>query len=159
MQRRAILAAALITATAGVASPMLTATAAAWAPDEIPWERRAANGTRYALLEGDRATPGGTFTYAFAIPAGGWDGPHRHSTTARVFVAKGRLSLGYGDRPDRAKMRDYPAGSVLIVPAGAVHYDGAAVDTVIIGVASGPWSTSYLDGTAPTSAGTPVKRP
>ena len=130
---------------------------AGWTPDAIPWQRTAANGTRYALLEGDRAAPGGAFTYAFAIPAGVWDGPHKHSTTARVFVAKGTLSLGYGGHPDRTKARRYPAGSILVVPAGAVHYDGADVDTVIIGVASGPWSTTYLDGSAPASAGTPIK--
>ena len=128
-----------------------------WAPYAIPWQRAAANGTRYALLEGDRAAPGASFTYAFAIPAGVWDGPHRHSTTARVFVAKGTLGLGYGDHPDRARARRYPVGSVLVVPAGAVHFDGTDVDTVIIGVASGPWSTTYLDGSAPASAGTPVE--
>lgn len=129
----------------------------AWSPDTIAWQRAAPNGTRYALLEGDRDRPGGAFTYAFFIPAGVWDGPHRHSTTARVFVARGTLALGYGDVADHTAARRYPAGSVAVVPGGAVHFDGADVDTVLIGVASGPWSTRYRDGSAPASAGTPVR--
>ncbi|WP_225205148.1 cupin domain-containing protein [Novosphingobium huizhouense] len=129
-----------------------------WVPEEIPWQARGAQGTRFALLEGRRDQAGTAFTYAFSIPAGVWDSPHSHSSTARVFVARGALRIGYGASADRARARTYPAGSVIVVPAGAVHYDGADEDTVIIGVASGPWSTTYLDGSAPASAGTPLKR-
>ncbi len=44
----------------------------------------------------------------------------------------------------------------MIVPGGAHHFDGATIDTIIIGVASGPWATTYLDGSKPASAGTPI---
>ncbi len=129
-----------------------------WTPDAIPWQRAAANGTRFSLLEGQRERPGGSFTYAFAIPAGVWDSPHRHSSTARVFVTSGALSIGYGTAADHAKAVRYPAGSVVVVPAGAWHFDGSDVDTVIVGVAQGPWSTVYLDRSLPASAGTPIAR-
>ncbi len=66
----------------------------AWTLASIPWQSRAANGTRYALLEGSRDAPDRSFTYAFFIPAGVWDSPHWHSTTARIFVAKGALGIG-----------------------------------------------------------------
>jgi hypothetical protein len=131
----------------------------AWTPDSIPWRTAAPNGTRYALLEGSRERAGGAFTYAFFIPAGVWDGPHWHSTTARVFVMRGALGLGYGDRLDRASARTFGAGALVVVPGGARHFDGADVDTIIIGVATGPWSTTYLDGSKPASAGTPVAGP
>ena len=149
----------LIAATLALASPAVPApdVPAAWSADAIPWERAAANGTKYALLEGARDQPGAAFTYAFFVPAGVWDAPHWHSATARVFVARGALRLGYGERPDHALAASYPAGSIVVVPAGAVHFDGADVDTVIIGVAIGPWSTRYLDGTVPASAGTPLR--
>ena len=127
-----------------------------WTPETIPWQAAAPNGTRYALLEGSREAAGGVFTYAFFIPAGVWDSPHRHSTTSRVFVLKGALGLGYGDRMDRNRAGRYAAGSLVVVPGGATHFDGAAEDTVINGVATGPWSTSYLDGSQPASAGTPL---
>lgn len=130
--------------------------AAAWSVDSIPWQRAATNGTKFALLEGVRDQAGTPFTYAFFVPAGVWDSPHRHSATARVFVARGALRLGYGDRPDHALATTYPAGSIVVVPAGADHFDGADIDTVIIGVAIGPWATQYLDGSGPASAGTPL---
>jgi quercetin dioxygenase-like cupin family protein len=126
-----------------------------WPIDLIPWQEDAADGSRFAQLEGSRDTPGEAFSYAFSIPAGGFDGPHAHSTTARVFVARGALKLGYGTIPDPAQMVTYPQGSYVVVPAGMVHYDGAEVDTIIIGTATGPWATTYVDPTAEASAGTP----
>lgn len=132
------------------------AEAKGWSLDAIPWATSGPNGTRFALLEGVRDTPGTAFSYAFFIPAKVWDSPHAHSATARVFVAKGTLRIGYGSSADQTKAISYPAGSYIVVPEGAVHYDGADVDTVIIGTAVGPWSTTYLDGSAPASAGTPI---
>ncbi len=129
-----------------------------WTAADIPWAASGANGTRFALLEGVRDLAGTAFSYAFAIPGGVWDSPHRHSATARVFVARGTLRIGYGPSADKSKAMSYPAGSYVVVPAGALHYDGADEDTVIIGTAVGPWSTTYLDGSAPASAGTPIKR-
>jgi len=129
-----------------------------WTLPDIAWQSEGAKGTRFALLEGRRDEPGTAFTYAFSIPAGVWDGPHSHSATARVFVARGTLRLGDGASFDKGATRAYPAGSVIVVPASAVHYDGADEDTVIIGTAVGPWSTRYLDGSAPASAGTPLRR-
>ena len=129
---------------------------AAWTPASIPWQAAAPNGTKYALLEGRREPLGGVFTYAFFIPAGVWDSPHRHATTARVFVVKGELRLGYGTSADKAHAARYGQGSLVVVPGGADHFVGAEVDTIIIGVATGPWSTAYLDGSKPASAGTPI---
>lgn len=127
-----------------------------WSVADIPWQTEGAQGTRFALLEGQRDVPSTAFTYAFSIPAGNWDGPHSHSATARVFVVHGTLRIGYGASNDQAAARSYPTGSVVVVPAGAVHFDGADEDTVIIGTAVGPWSTRYLDGSAPASAGTQI---
>jgi hypothetical protein len=132
------------------------ALAKGWTIGDIPWATSGPNGTRFALLEGVRDVPGTAFSYAFSIPAKVWDAPHAHSATARVFVAKGTLRIGYDPSADQTKAASYPAGSYVVVPAGAVHYDGADEDTVIIGTATGPWSTTYLDGSAPASAGTPI---
>jgi quercetin dioxygenase-like cupin family protein len=125
-----------------------------WPIDSIPWQEQAADGSRFALLEGNRDAPDEAFSYAFFIPAGGFDGPHAHSSTARVFVARGALKLGYGTTPDPAKMITYPQGSYVVVSAGTVHFDGADVDTIIIGTATGRWTTTYVDQHAGRSAGT-----
>jgi quercetin dioxygenase-like cupin family protein len=114
----------------------------AWTPDRIPWQEIAADGSKYALLDGDKAA--GVFAYAFFLPAGLWDPPHWHTQDSRVFVATGTLQLGYGDVFDRAKLGVYPAGSFLSVPANTRHFDGADVDTLIFGVARGPWATHYV---------------
>lgn len=131
-------------------------TGQAWVPDAIAWQRVNPDGTKFALLEGVRDRAGVAFSYAFFIPAGVWDAPHSHAATARVFVARGVLHLGYGDRLDPAAARAYPAGSYLVVPAGAHHFDGSNTDTIIIGTAQGPWSTDYVASAAP-SAGTPPR--
>jgi quercetin dioxygenase-like cupin family protein len=115
-----------------------------WTPDKIVWQQVNADGTKYALLEGRRDEPGVAFTYAFFIPAGVWDGPHSHSADARVVVVKGRLKLGYGRMLDKITAREFPLGAYLLVPAGAVHFDGADEDTIIIGTAVGPWRTQYV---------------
>jgi hypothetical protein len=127
-----------------------------WTPDSIPWQTQAANGTRYALLEGDRRSAAAPFSYAFSIPAGVWDSPHNHSATARVFVVRGILRVGFGEHFDKSQARAYPAGSYLVVPAGAVNFDGSDIDTLIIGTATGPWSTTYRDVSRPASTGTPL---
>jgi hypothetical protein len=113
----------------------------AWTPDTIPWQEIAADGSKYALLDGDKKA--GAFSYAFFLPAGMWDQPHWHSQDSRVFVASGALQLGYGEIFDRAALRLYPAGSFLSVPGGARHFDGAEIDTLIFGAARGPWATHY----------------
>ncbi len=110
--------------------------------DDIPWEHLHDDGTRSATLAGVREA-GVTFSYAFFIPAGVWDRPHSHLAAAHLVVASGELRLGYGTRLEQAAAQRFPAGSFLYVPAGAVHFDGAEQDTVIIGTAVGPWSTDY----------------
>ena len=115
----------------------------AFSPENIPWDDIAEDGTRSATLVGSR-DPGVQFTYAFCIPPNFFDGPHSHSADAHLFVARGELLLGYGDHFDRARLRRYPAGSFLWVPANAVHFDGAEIETVLIGTATGPWSTEYV---------------
>lgn len=128
--------------------------------DQIAWQRVDPAGTRFALLDGVRDKAGVSFTYAFFIPAGFWDGPHSHSADARVFVAKGVLRMGFGSAMNKVAAKSYPAGSYVLVPAGANHFDGADEDTVIYGVAVGPWSTTYVDAKAAVSAGTvPAAKP
>jgi hypothetical protein len=147
---------ALAIAAAAPAAELPADSAVAILPDAIPWGAPAADGSRFALLDGARDQAGRQFSYAFALPARLWDKPHHHSTTARIFVLKGTLKLGWGPRMDKASARSFPAGSFVVVPAGAVHFDGADEETIILGVASGVWATDYVDGSA-GSAGTPPK--
>ncbi|NJK43054.1 MAG: hypothetical protein HC933_01240 [Pleurocapsa sp. SU_196_0] len=126
----------------------------AFSADSFPWGEPAPDGSRYALLEGRRDVDGALFTYAFFIPAGFWDAAHWHSRDARVFVLSGALHLGYGDVLEPESATVFGAGAFVLVPAGARHFDGSDVDTVIVGVASGVWTTHYVDSGVRPSAGT-----
>lgn len=138
------------------AAPLAAAEAPAdWNPDTIRWQRTNPDGTKFALLEGVRDRAGVAFSYAFFVPAGVWDAAHSHAATARAFVARGSLHLGYGTTLDKARAKVLPAGSYLVVPAGAAHFDGSDVDTLIIGTAVGPWSTDEVAKAAKPSAATP----
>jgi quercetin dioxygenase-like cupin family protein len=110
--------------------------------DDIRWDRLHPGGTRSTTLCGSREA-GRSFAYGFYIPAGVWDSPHSHSAEAWIVVARGELRLGYGGTLEHSAATAYPTGSFLCVPSGAVHFDGAEVDTVIIGTAVGPWATTY----------------
>jgi hypothetical protein len=71
-------------------------------------------------------------------------------------VLKGSLSLAYGEEFDHAKLEVFPAGSFILVPANARHFDGSTEDTIIVGTALGPWATHYVDSSVQPSAGTVV---
>jgi hypothetical protein len=62
-----------------------------------------------------------------------------------------RLPVWEGNRP----VESVSGPAEVVVPAGAVHFDGADEETIILGVASGVWATRYEDGSA-GSAGTPT---
>jgi len=114
----------------------------AWDAKTIVWQDIEPDGTKYALLEGDRNTPGKAFTYAFFIPAGCWE-HHWHTQDARVAVVSGALKVSFGEKLDKNGAKAYPAGSYLLVPANVKHSMGADVDTIIIGTAVGPWATHH----------------
>jgi quercetin dioxygenase-like cupin family protein len=131
-----------------------TQTGAFWNADNIQWQDIGADGSKYALLEGSRTVQGSAFTYAFLIPPGFWDAPHWHSADARIFVASGVLKLGYSTEMKKLEALTFRAGAIALVPANAVHFDGADEETLIFGTAIGPWSTHYVDPKAKPSAGT-----
>lgn len=112
--------------------------------ETIEWQDANPDGTKSATVVGTREA-GVAFSYALFIPAGVWDAPHSHLAAAHLVVARGELRLGYGSEFDREAVGIFPAGSFLYVPAGAVHFDGAERDTVLLGTAVGPWSTDYVN--------------
>jgi hypothetical protein len=118
--------------------------------NQIDWQDIAADGTRYALLEGDKQNAQSGFSYLLQLPAGVWDQPHWHTGGARLLVLKGELRLGLGPAFAPKSADRFPTGSVLFVPAHEVHFDGCDVETLVFGVAhvapsdKGRWSTHYV---------------
>src|SRR5262245_56158036 len=100
-----------------------------WDATSIQWQDVAADGTRYALLEGRRDVPGEAFTYAFLIPPGYYE-HHWHTSDARVAVIKGALKLSFGETLDLKNLKTYPAGSFVLVPANMKHTMTADEETI-----------------------------
>jgi hypothetical protein len=114
--------------------------------NNISWQEIGADGTCYSLLEGDRQDPLAGFSYLLKLPAGTWDRPHWHTGPARLLVLRGVLQLGLGDDFKQDQALAYAAGSLLYVPANEVHFDGCDTETLVFGVAQGPWATHYVVG-------------
>ncbi len=138
----------MLSAVALVAVPLADAAAEqgieVWSAGSLQWQESRPGGTQRSFLEGDPMGSGGVVTYAFHMPAGAWFPPHVHATTARVFVLKGALLLGEGDVEDHSKVKRVEAGEVVLVPGSLPHYEGCDGDTIIIGIATSPFNTSFL---------------
>lgn len=116
-----------------------------WTADSIEWQRMDPDGTKYAVLDGDRKEAGKTFTYAFWMPGGVWVKPHTHTQQAHVVVVKGSIRLGYGSKFDKSKTVLLRAGDYFIVRAGEAHFEGSDEECLIIGTALGGWQTKELE--------------
>lgn len=112
--------------------------------NRVEWQEIADDGTSYTLLEGDKQDPQAGFSYLLRLPAGVWDRPHWHTGPARLLVLSGELCLGLGSAYAPTQAKRYPAMSMLFVPALEVHFDGCEMDTLVFGVAQGPWATHYV---------------
>jgi mannose-6-phosphate isomerase-like protein (cupin superfamily) len=58
---------------------------------------------------------------------------------------KGELLLGEGEVEDRSKIRRVRAGEAVLVPGNLPHYEGSEGETIIIGVATSPFGTRFLE--------------
>jgi quercetin dioxygenase-like cupin family protein len=82
------------------------------------------------MLEGeaDKATP---FTYRVRLPAGFKFQPHAHAGDEHVTVLQGAWSVGLGDTFDASRLRSFPVGSFVVIPAGTSHFVAAESETII----------------------------
>ncbi len=103
------------------------------------------DGRQRAQLLGD-STQGGAWVDRVKIPARGRVFAHTHSMDEQVTVIEGTWYLGEGNRFDSAKLKGYPAGSFIVIPAGVPHFVAAKESTVIVQVnGTGKFGTEYLE--------------
>jgi len=114
-------------------------------PDEITFSAGSSEGPDIALLAGDPEKPGFYLLRARFRP-GVFSSPHYHSTDRHVTVIKGTWYTGTDASFDRNKTVALGPGSYMMHPAGAVHFDGAKDEEVIV----------EIKGIGPT---TPVRLP
>lgn len=110
-------------------------------PDEIEFASGDGSGPDITLIAGDPAEEGFYLLRARFAP-GVFSTPHYHSTDRHVTVIKGVWYTGTGPEFDRDDTVPLPAGSYMMHPAGAVHYDGAKDEEVIVEIKGiGPATT------------------
>ena len=80
------------------------------------------------------------------IPAGARVLAHTHPQDELVTVIEGNWYLGEGAKFDSAKLKAYPAGSFIIIPAGVAHFVAAREGTVVVQLSgTAKFRTDYLE--------------
>jgi len=116
-------------------------------PEQVRWFTPAyyTDGRQRAQLLGD-SSRGGEWVDRVKIPAGGRVLAHTHPHDELVTVIEGTWYLGEGERFDPAKLKGYPAGSFIVIPAGVPHFVAAREAAVIVQLSgNGKFGTDYLE--------------
>jgi len=108
--------------------------------DEIGFDG-SENVPQITLIYGDPEQEGFYLLRARFAP-GVFSTPHYHSTDRHVTVIRGTWYTGTGDSFDREDTVPLSPGSYMMHPAGAMHYDGARDEEVIVEIKGiGPVTT------------------
>jgi quercetin dioxygenase-like cupin family protein len=103
------------------------------------------DGRQRAQLLGD-SSRGGAWVDRVKIPGGGRVLAHTHPNDEVVTVIEGTWYVGEGERFDQAKLKGYPAGSFIVIPAGVPHFLAAKDGPVIVQLSgTGKFATDYLE--------------
>ncbi|HVO79097.1 MAG TPA: cupin domain-containing protein [Terriglobales bacterium] len=103
------------------------------------------DGRQRARLFGDSSNDG-TWIDRVKIPGGARVLAHTHPQDEVVTVIEGTWYLGEGARFDSAKLKGYPAGSFIVIPAGIPHFAAAKESTVVVQLSGiGKFQTDYVE--------------
>src|SRR2546423_13672250 len=103
------------------------------------------DGRQRAQLFGDSGK-GGAWVDGAKIPSGKRVLAHTHPQDELVTVIEGTWYLGEGERFDSAKLKGYPAGSFIVIPAGTPHFVEAGRGTVVVQLNGvGKFQTNHLE--------------
>ena len=108
------------------------------------------DGRQRAQLFGDSSQGGTGFDRIWIdrvkIPGGARVLAHTHPQDELVTVIEGTWYLGDGAKFDPAKLKGYPAGSFIVIPAGVPHFVAAKDGMVVVQLGgSGKFQTDSLE--------------
>jgi quercetin dioxygenase-like cupin family protein len=118
------------------------------APAEVRWrDVPDSHGVQQAILLRDPEKPG-MYVVRVKFPPHVMDAPLWHPNARYVTVLEGTWYAGTGDQFDSAKAVPLKAGSFMLHPAKAVHWDGSAGDEPVIVqiLGEGPAQTIQVGG-------------
>jgi quercetin dioxygenase-like cupin family protein len=116
-------------------------------PEQVKWFTPPfyTDGRQRAHLLGD-STQGGAWIDRVKIPKGARVLAHTHPNDELVTVIEGTWYLGEGEKFDLTKLKGYPAGSFIVIPAGVPHFVAARDGGVIVQLnGNGKFGTDYLE--------------
>ena len=115
------------------------------APEEIAWKDQPGyDGVKFATLAGDPAKPG-LYVIRAKFSPGTMTRPHWHPEDRFVVVVSGTWYTGEGDNFEPDKTVPLKAGSFMMHPAKAHHYDGAKDEEVVVQIVGvGPSGTTLV---------------
>ena len=127
MKKMLLAAAAAVTVLVAITSAMTWADKikkeiVGLTPEQVRWFKPPyyKDGRQRAQLFGD-SSQGGVWIDRVKIPDGMHVLAHTHPQDELVTVIEGTWYLGEGERFDSAKLKGYPAGSFIVIPAGVAH--------------------------------------
>ena len=116
-------------------------------PEQINWFTPPyyTDGRQRARLVGD-STQGGAWIDRVKIPRGARVLAHTHPHDEIVTVIEGTWYVGEGERFDTAKLKSYPAGSFIVIPAGVPHFVATKDGIVVVQLSgTGTFGTTYVE--------------
>ena len=116
-------------------------------PEQVPWFTPSyyMDGRQRAQMFGN-SSQGGAWIDRVKIPSGMRVLAHTHPDTELVTVIEGTWYLGLGEKSDPAKLKGYPAGSFIVIPAGVPHFVATKEGTVIVQTSgNGIFRTDFLE--------------
>jgi quercetin dioxygenase-like cupin family protein len=119
----------------------------AFTPPQVRWFTPSyyTDGRERAQLLGD-SSQGGAWTDRVKIPAGKRVLAHTHPQDEPVTVIEGTWYLGEGTKFNSTKLKGYPPGSFILIPAGVPHFVAAKDGTVIVQLnGNGKFHTDYVE--------------
>lgn len=155
-REKAEMARMLLSVVAGVVllAPVTQASAQAGAkrpvavtPGEVRWFTPPyyTDGRQRASLFGD-SRQDGVWVDRARIPGNLRVLAHTHPHDELATVISGTWYVGIGPRFDRAKLKAYPAGSFVMIPAGTPHFAATKDGPVIVQLNGvGKWGTDYVE--------------
>jgi quercetin dioxygenase-like cupin family protein len=103
------------------------------------------DGRQRAHMLGD-SSQGGQWVDRTKIPKGARVLAHTHPQDEIVTVIEGTWYLGEGEKFDVTKLKAYPAGSFVVIPAGVPHFVATKDDPVIVQLSGNEkFGTNYLE--------------
>lgn len=116
-------------------------------PEQVRWFTPSyyTDGRQRAQLFGDSGRDG-VWVDRVKIPGGRRVLAHTHPHDELATVIRGTWYVGAGVRFDAAKLKAYPAGSFVMIPAGVPHFVATKAGPVIVQLnGTGKFGTDYIE--------------